>query len=154
MMWDNDEKRRTGTVFRASSGRLFPVAEPGNMNVSAFEPLHSFKYDYNLGSQIKFVRHSSGTWYLLAFTSRDNPDESAPSYIDVHQLDQDTLVPTRPLSSWLIDLPPSHTSFSSSGTHYVDRFGMLQVYSSFRWAEDQGDPFGFESRVDECARAW
>ena len=52
-----------------------------------------------------------------------------------------------------IILPAGETSFTSTGTHYVDHNGRMLISSSERWSHDRGDPYGYETRVDECAPA-
>jgi hypothetical protein len=137
------------------------------MNVAAFQFLNTFEYPgHDLGSQAKFVRDSTGAWYVLAYRGAgfqwpEDPSHAA-DYIDVHcvafaaQYEEHGLSPQfrllGPLKSNLhIVLPAGDTSFNNTGTHYVDGSGRLLVYSSYRWAENEGDPYGFESRVDECA---
>ena len=42
------------------------------------------------------------------------------------------------------------TAWGKAETHYVDKNGRALISSSERWAQDEGNPYGWESRVDEC----
>ena len=50
-----------------------------------------------------------------------------------------------------IIFPSGETSFTNTGTHFVDRNGRLLVSSSERWSQDRRGRFSYETRVDECA---
>jgi hypothetical protein len=156
VVWDNDH--RTGWAYRADKNFLFPTSGAGKMNVGAFRLQNSFQSCYDLGSQAKFVRDSTGKWYLLAYLS-DGSDESAPSSVAVYDIaiapnhDFWLLGPQTVKNPVPITLPDSGVSFSSTGTHHVDgSTGMLLIYSSYRWADDK--PGYYVSLVDECARDW
>src|SRR6185369_12335722 len=47
-------------------------------------------------------------------------------------------------------LPSGETSFTNTGTHYVNQNGRLLISSSERWSHDRGAPYDYETRVDEC----
>jgi hypothetical protein len=48
-------------------------------------------------------------------------------------------------------LPEGGTSFTNTGTHYVDHDGRLLISSSERWSQEENG--NWESRVDECVPA-
>ena len=148
-----DDSYKNGSPYRARAADLFPSGTPGAMNVSAFQPLPYFKFDGDLGSQAQLIRDSSNTWYLLAYNS---PDTSGFGDDSVHirniQFDGDAVtLAFETAFPKPIFFPAGGTSFTNSGTHYVDNNGRLLIASSERWAQEEGDPYGWESRVDECA---
>jgi hypothetical protein len=139
--------------------RLFPTRSPGSLNIRAFQPLNWFQdplAQTDLGSQAKFVRDSTGTWYLLAYRGDAGwgKAEHSDDYIDVYRVAFGSRFQLlEKAESVHIYLPPGDTSFNSTGTHHVDRSGKLLVSSSYRGAENRGNGV-YGSRVDECAGEW
>jgi len=144
-----------GMVYRALDRELFPSKEPGAMDVAAFEtacPGRFFPFPLLDGpSQCKLVRDAREDWYLLAYRGDPDGDPQGPDYIDAYGVTFHPFRISGRLFSVHIDLPPGQTSFTNTGTHWVERSGRLLVSSSYRWAEDEGPgASGYVSRVDEC----
>ncbi len=101
---------------------------------------------------MRYVTNATNFWNVLVYNSPDN-DGVGDDYVhvwsitlgDTVTLTSETMVPTS------FFFPAGGTSFTNTGTHYVDRNGRILISSSERWAQDEGEPFDWESRVDECA---
>ena len=135
------------------------------MNKDAFKPLKQFPFDIkksDLGSQAQLIRDSAGNWYVLVYTGTGD-DGQGDDYVYVRDIKFDGDVVTLgdgpnglpPASGETalykhIILPAGETSFINTGAHYVDSDGRLLIFSSERWSHDRGDPYGYETRVDEC----
>jgi hypothetical protein len=151
-----DNTYKNGSPYRAFSADLFPSGTPGTMNVSAFQVLPYFTFKGDLGSQAQLIQDStqsdsSLTRYLIVYNS---PDDSGfgDDYVHIRsiQLGDQVTLPQETLSPIHFFFPEGGTSFTNTGTHWVDHSGRLLISSSERWAQDEGVPFGWESRVDEC----
>jgi hypothetical protein len=165
-----DNTCKIGQPYKAHYTDLFPSGTKGSMNVAAFQPLHTFTFNGDLGSQAKLIRDSNNTWHVLVYTS--TPDTgtgtaSGDDYIYVRDINfnrdpicltDGPLGPPPPMGATglfaHIILPAGETGFTNTGTHYVDKNGRLIVSSSERWSHDYSDPLGdqisYASRVDEC----
>lgn len=146
-----DNTFKNGSPYRAHAADLFPSSAKGGMNVSAFQALPYFKFTGDLGSQAQLIRDSAGTWFVLVYNS---PDDSGfgNDYVHIRNIQFDDVVTlafetANPIS---FSFPAGGTSFTNTGTHYVDKNGRAIISSSERWAQDEGNPYGWESRVDEC----
>ena len=151
--------------YKAYYSALFPSGVQGSMNIDAFQPLPQFSFDVkksDLGSQVQLIRDSTGKWYVLVYTGTGD-DGQGDDYVYVRDItfDGDVVAlgdgpggPPPPSGETglykHIILPAGETSFINTGGHYVDRDGQLLMFSSERWSHDRGDPYGFETRVDEC----
>ncbi len=152
-----DNTFKNGSPYRAHVTDLFPSDVKGAMNVSAFQPLPYFTFTGDLGSQAQLVRvaaNTTTTWNVLVYNSPDD-DGFGNDYVHVWSIDFGDTVTLRSETSvpTAFFFPAGGTSFTNSGTHYVDRNGRILISSSERWAQDEGEPFGWESRVDECEPA-
>ena len=133
------------------------------MNIAAFQPLNCFSFAGDMGSQAKLVRDSTSdpthAWFVLTYSS-NRDDGFGDDFVNVRAIHLDQIgssvgtcgagIIDDPTDTVHVVLPAGETSFTNTGTHYVDPNGRLLISSSERWAHDRGDPFGYESRVDEC----
>jgi hypothetical protein len=148
--WDDGQ----GRGFRAAARKLFPTCRVGEMDLLAFEPIKpdgAFAMpDLNGASQVKLVRDTTGSWFLLGFRSHEDDDPHGDDYIDVYDVNLATFtISPQPRSTHMF-LLSGDTGFASTGTCYVDRDGRLLVSSSYRWSENElPDGVGYVSRVDE-----
>jgi hypothetical protein len=142
-------------------------------------PYFKFAGDFtgDLGSQAQLIRDTDSTnpWHVLVYNS---PDTSGFGDDFVHVFDiqfdapggnvtaltESFPCPPIPFSTpagviylycdppppFHFFLPEGQTSFTNTGTHYVEPDGRLLISSSARWSEDEGNSFSYESRVDEC----
>ena len=146
-----------GRGFRAAARKLFPTCRVGEMDLAAFEaikPDGSFVMpDMNGASQVKLVRDSFGSWFLLGFRSDADDDPHGTDYVDVFDIAfEPTFAITAPPRTTHVFFKHGDTGFASTGTHHVDRDGRLLLSSSYRWSEGGGPGgSGYVSRVDECA---
>jgi hypothetical protein len=142
-------------LFSAKPGALFPGCLPGQMNVSAFQPVSPeslFPFPVSPeAQQAKLVRDSSGKWFLLGFRSERPDDPGGTDFVDVHSVEFSPFSISDRLFSVHISFKPGDTGFASTGTHYVEKSGRLLISSSYRWSEDEGPgSSSYVSRVDEC----
>jgi hypothetical protein len=147
-----------GILHRARDCELFPSGESGRVDVAAFESLGAgrfFPFPLLDGpSQCKLVRDAHEHWYLLAYRGDPDGDPTGPDYIDAYGVSFHPFRISNRLFSVHIKLPPGQTSFTNTGTHWVERSGRLLVSSSYRWSEDEGPgESSYVSRVDECPSA-
>jgi hypothetical protein len=148
-----DNTFHAGRPYRARDTDLFPGSGKGSMNVAAFQALPPLVYTGTLGSQAQLIRESGGAWFVLAYDS-DDTDGQGNDFIRYRPIQLGDNVTLGDETDFVhIILPPGETSFTNTGTHYVDRHGRMLISSSERWSHDRGDPFSYESRVDECAPA-
>ncbi len=143
---------KKGTLYSAKYNELFPVCTKGNMNLDAFKEVSTFSFPVsNSPSQVKLVHDSTGAWFLLAYRSSDEGDPNSDDYIDIYNVHFNPFsISSSPISGTHIYLPHGDTSFTNTGTHYVESSGRLLVSSSYRWSEDESNTAGYVSRVDEC----
>ncbi len=148
-----------GRLFTAAPFKLFPDCRVGGLDIDAFLPAtpdSSFVMPAMDGaSQVKLVRDSTNSWFLLGFRSEPDDDPNGDDYIDVYPVQfpptfETFAIQPRLESSRHVVLKPGDTGFASTGTHFVDDAGTLLVASSFRWSEEIGPgDSGYVSRVDE-----
>lgn len=143
-------------LFTAEPQALFPGCARGSLDMRAFVSAGTYTFpiksaDY-VPAQMKLVRDSTGAWYLLGFAA-DYTDDDEKDYIDVYPVQfKDGFHIGARMAHVHIYLPSGDTGFASSGNCYVDPQGRLLVYSSYRWAEDQGPGNSdYVSRVDEVS---
>jgi hypothetical protein len=143
----------TGIIFTARQEALFPRCTPGSLDVAAWTRSPSATFRVALAaapSQIKLVRDSTSSWFVLAYRSDPEDDEGGTDYIDVYRVRFGPFSIGPRLSTTHVYFPSGDTGFASTGTHHVEASGRLLVSSSYRWSEAVGfPPVGFVSRVDE-----
>jgi hypothetical protein len=148
----NDKHMR---VYTAPQAKLFPVQEPGRLDLAAFAPQGTPSAIPNFGGacQVKLIRDAPGDWFLLGFRADPSDDPNGADYVDVYrvQFPGGMLSLSQRLMSKHVFMPSGDTGFASTGTHFVEPSGRVLVSSSYRWAKDEG-PGGssYVSRVDEC----
>ena len=102
-------------------------------------------------SQVKLIRDSTGSWYLLGSRGDPDGDPNQPDYADVYGVRFRPFAITSRLLSVHVFFPPGDTSFTNTGTHHVEQSGRLLLSSSYRWAKEEGPgSSSYVSRVDEC----
>jgi hypothetical protein len=142
-------------VYTAPQGKLFPIHEPGRLDLSALVPHAALLPCPNFegACQVKLIRDSAGAWSLLAFRSHKDDDPNGDDFVDVYpvQFAGPTMSISPRRASRHVFLPHGDTGFASTGTHLVEPSGRMLLSSSYRWAKDEG-PGGssYVSRVDEC----
>jgi hypothetical protein len=148
-------------LFKADQTELFPIDQPGGMNIGAFTRAYpDITYPFpilGVPSQVKLVRGSErpgvppDQWWLLAYRCVPDDDPNGDDYVDVYPVKFSPAFEIGERSfQQHIFLSPGDTSFASTGTHYVEPGGRLLISSSYRWAEDEGPgSSSYVSRVDE-----
>ena len=141
-------------LYSAPPSALFPGCLPGQLDVSAFQPvLPDSIFPFPVSSdaqQIKLIKDASGQWFLLAFRGEPPGDSGGVDYVDVHRVTFSPFSISAHPFTLHVSFKPGDTSFASTGTHYVERSGRLLISSSYRWSEDQGPgDSSYVSRVDE-----
>ncbi len=151
-----DDTNKVASAFKGYYRDVFPRSTPGGFNVFAFQPVQNFSFSVELGSQAQLVRDGVGNWYVLGYYSPDD-DGMGQDYVEVFPIQFfDDGVAMGGEISWgpvPFFFPGGQTSFTNTGTHYVDHDGRLLISTSDRWSHDQGGTYSWESRVDECAPA-
>ena len=146
-----------GALLTARARDLFPKCAPGRLDVDAFQPAAAqsmFPFPVQGACQTKLVRDATGAWYLLGFRSDPTDDPNGTDYVDVYGVRFSPFSISHLLFSVQVFFKPGDTGFASTGTHYVEPSGRLLLWSSYRWAEDEGPgDSSFVSRVDECPSA-
>src|SRR5262249_54585655 len=152
---------RLASPYRAYYTALFPSGAQGSMNIAAFDARPYFTFTPDLGSQVQIVRDPStdpSTAYVLGYNA-DSDDGFGNDFVHVFKLHfddghdvvgLDEVLGSPPCTSFPCPpfipppfpffLPEGGTSFTNTGTHYVDHNGRLLISSSERWAQFEGDP--------------
>jgi len=138
-------------LLAARGSDLFPGCSQGRLELGAFRPEGRFPFPVTGASQVKLIRDSTGSWYLLGFRGDPDGDPNGPDYADIYGVRFRPFAITPRLLSVHIFLRPGDTSFTSTGTHHVEPSGRLLLSSSYRWAKEEGPgDSSYVSRVDEC----
>ena len=138
-------------LLAARDSDLFPGCAQGRLDLGAFRSDSLFPFPVTGASQVKLIRDSTGSWYLLGFHGDPDGDPNGPDFADVYGVRFRPFAITPRLLSVHIFFRPGDTSFTSTGTHHVEPSGRLLLSSSYRWANDEGPgDSSYVSRVDEC----
>ena len=71
-------------LLAARDSDLFPGCAQGRLDLGAFRSDSLFPFPVTGASQVKLIRDSTGSWYLLGFHGDPDGDPNGPDFADVY----------------------------------------------------------------------